>query len=66
MFLSSIPVECTVGDPNNQVGDGLEMYIVLAKGRTLPETVMDLLPEELSSRGDGERVFVLKRDLKKD
>jgi 20S proteasome subunit beta 6 len=58
--------ECIDDDPNNQVGDGLEMYIVLAKGRTLPETVTGLLPEELASRGDGERVFVLKRDLKKD
>jgi len=49
-----------------EVGDGLEMYIVLAKGRTLPETVTGLLPEELPSKGDGQRVFVLKRDLKKD
>jgi hypothetical protein len=42
------------------------MYIVLAQGRPLPEAVMNLLPEELPSTGDGERVFVLKRDLKKD
>ena len=52
--------------PNRQVGDGLEMYIVMAQGRPLPEAVTNLLPEELPSTGDGERVFVLKRDLKKD
>jgi len=49
-----------------EVGDGLEMYIVMAKGRTLPDAVTNLVPEELPSTGDGERVFVLKRDLKKD
>jgi len=49
-----------------EVGDGLEMYIVLAQGRTLPETVTGLLPEELPSKGDGQKVFLLKRDLKKD
>ncbi|KAF8477968.1 nucleophile aminohydrolase [Russula ochroleuca] len=49
-----------------EVGDGLEMYIVMAKGQTLPDAVTNLLPEELPSTGDGERVFVLKRDLKKD
>ena len=49
-----------------QVGDGLEMYIVLAKGRTLPDAVVNLRPQELPSTTDGERVFVLKRDLKKD
>jgi hypothetical protein len=42
------------------------MYIVLAGGRTLPEAVTNLMPEELSSAGEGERIFVLKRDLKKD
>jgi len=49
-----------------EVGDGLEMYIVLAKGRTLPDAVVNLRPQELPSATDGERVFVLKRDLKKD
>ncbi|KAF8272625.1 proteasome subunit [Lactarius quietus] len=49
-----------------EVGDGLEMYIVLAKGRTLPDAVANLRPQELASAADGERVFVLKRDLKKD
>jgi hypothetical protein len=42
------------------------MYIVMAKGQMLPDAVTNLLPEELPSTGDGERVFVLKRDLKKD
>ena len=51
---------------HDQVGDGLEMYIVLAKGRTLPDVVTNLMPEELPSTEEGERIFVLKRDLKKD
>ena len=38
----------------------------MAKGQTLPDAVTNLLPEELPSTSDGERVFVLKRDLKKD
>ena len=42
------------------------MYIVLAKGRNLPDAVENLRPQELPSAADGERVFVLKRDLKKD
>jgi hypothetical protein len=42
------------------------MYIVLAKGRALPDVVTNLMPEELPSTEDGERIFVLKRDLKKD
>ena len=47
------------------MGDGLEMYVVLARGRSLQglEGVKSL--EELSTDG-GERVFVLRRDLKKD
>jgi len=49
-----------------EVGDGLEMYIVLAKGQALPDVVTNLMPEELPSTEDGERIFVLKRDLKKD
>jgi 20S proteasome subunit beta 6 len=49
-----------------QVGDGLEMYIVLAKGRTLQSMGVDAQAQEVSARPDGERVFVLRRDLKKD
>jgi 20S proteasome subunit beta 6 len=56
----------SITSPICQVGDGLEMFIVLAKGRTLPDAVVNLRPQELPSTVDGERVFVLKRDLKKD
>ena len=53
-----------------QVGDGLEMYVVFAKGRS-PQGLQGLqlrgaTVTELSSVGDGERVFVVRRDLKKD
>jgi 20S proteasome subunit beta 6 len=42
------------------------MYIVLAKGRTLQglESVPGL--QELTGTDEGERVFVVRRDLKKD
>jgi len=49
-----------------QVGDGLEMYIVLAKGRTLHETESIGGLQELTTTDEGERVFVVRRDLKKD
>jgi 20S proteasome subunit beta 6 len=51
---------------SRQVGDGLEMYIVLAKGRGVQglEGVRGM--QELSVADDGERVFVIRRDLKKD
>jgi len=49
-----------------QVGDGLEMYVVLAKGSTEQglEGVMGV--EEVTKTMDGERVFVVRRELKKD
>jgi len=54
-----------------EVGDGLEMYIVLAKGQELhgldklrPGAVQSV--QELTATNDGERVFVLRRELKKD
>ncbi|EIN12190.1 proteasome subunit [Punctularia strigosozonata HHB-11173 SS5] len=49
-----------------EVGDGLEMYIVLAKGRTLQglEGIRGL--QELSTTPEGERLFVVRRELKKD
>jgi 20S proteasome subunit beta 6 len=53
-----------------EVGDGLEIYVVLARGRT---QLADQLgasagARELTTGGrtDGERIFVLSRDLKKD
>ncbi|KAF8585019.1 N-terminal nucleophile aminohydrolase [Ramaria rubella] len=50
-----------------EVGDGLEMYIVLARGRNLQGLEGVKGVQELSTLGDGgERVFVLRKDLKKD
>lgn len=56
---------------SNQVGDGLEIYVVLAKGRDTQD--FDAirarnvhLTQELTVTDDGERIFVLRRDLKKD
>ena len=49
------------------MGDNLEMYVVLARGRNLQglEGVKDM--QELSAMGDGgERVFVVRRELKRD
>ncbi|KAF8531974.1 nucleophile aminohydrolase [Gautieria morchelliformis] len=50
-----------------EVGDGLEIYVVLARGRSLQglEGVKGM--EELSALGGGgERVFVVRRELKRD
>jgi len=49
-----------------QVGDGLEMYVVLAKGRTLQGLEGIRGMQELTTTDDGERVFVVRRELKKD
>ncbi|TFY66000.1 hypothetical protein EVG20_g5089 [Dentipellis fragilis] len=49
-----------------EVGDGLEMYIVLAKGRNTQGMESLHGVQELSSKLDGERVFVVRRELKKD
>ncbi|KAF9651357.1 proteasome subunit [Thelephora ganbajun] len=54
-----------------EVGDGLEIYIVFAKTRDLQdfETIRAKnvhLIQELTVAEDGERIFVLRRDLKKD
>lgn len=57
-----------------EVGDGLEIYVVLARGGS-SQGLADALKsssgpaqqvKELSTRTDGERIFVLRRDLKKD
>jgi 20S proteasome subunit beta 6 len=49
-----------------EVGDGLEIFIVLAQGRGTHE--LDSTPglQELSTSSEGERLFVLRRELKKD
>jgi hypothetical protein len=39
------------------------MYIVIAKGSSLQPGID---AQEVSTRTDGERVFVVRRDLKKD
>jgi len=52
-----------------EVGDGLEMYVVLAKGTSALQ-VQDLhaIPgvTELTTTDDGERLFVVRRNLKRD
>ena len=55
----------------DEVGDGLEVYIVLARDRDLQDLEpirarKDQFTQELSVTEDGERIFVLRRDLKKD
>lgn len=53
-----------------EVGDGLEIFVVLAAGRgpsgleSLPH-VQEITPGALTSI-DGERIFVIRRELKKD
>ncbi|TFK48820.1 N-terminal nucleophile aminohydrolase [Heliocybe sulcata] len=49
-----------------EVGDGLEIYVVLAKGRDLSGLEGFAGLQEVSSRSDGERIFVIRRELKKD
>jgi len=49
-----------------EVGDGLEMYVVLAKGSALEglDAVQGIT--EMTTTDDGERVFVIRRNLKRD
>ncbi|KZT69571.1 N-terminal nucleophile aminohydrolase [Daedalea quercina L-15889] len=49
-----------------EVGDGLEIYVVLAKGRSTQELASIGGLQELSTRAEGDRMFVIRRDLKKD
>ncbi|KAG1739416.1 nucleophile aminohydrolase [Suillus paluster] len=49
-----------------EVGDGLEIYIALAKGRNLQGTESIRGLQELTVAEEGERLFVMRRDLKKD
>ncbi|KAF9805021.1 hypothetical protein IEO21_09220 [Rhodonia placenta] len=49
-----------------EVGDGLEMYVVLAKGRSIEELADVAGVQELTTRADGDRMFVIQRELKKD
>jgi len=49
-----------------EVGDGLEMYVVLAKGRSTEELSSIRGAQELTTRADGDRMFIVRRELKKD
>lgn len=59
-------MDLTVHPPIIQVGDGLEMFVVLAKGRTLQGLDAIRGMQELTTTDDGERVFIIRRELKKD
>ncbi|THH05895.1 hypothetical protein EW145_g4464 [Phellinidium pouzarii] len=51
-----------------EVGDGLEVYVVLAKNHSPQrlEALSGAHVREVTSHTDGERVFVIQQDLKKD
>ncbi|KAL1937841.1 hypothetical protein VTO73DRAFT_12861 [Trametes versicolor] len=49
-----------------EVGDGLEIYVVVAKGRS-PQGLDGMRGvQELSAKADSDRTFVIRRELKKD
>jgi 20S proteasome subunit beta 6 len=48
------------------VGDGLEIYVVLAKDSTSFQGLENVAAQEMTAANDGERVFVIRRELKKD
>lgn len=49
-----------------QVGDGLEVYVVVAKRRSAQGLESMRGVQVMSTRPDGDRVFVIRRELKKD
>ncbi|KAI6101936.1 nucleophile aminohydrolase [Pisolithus sp. B1] len=49
-----------------EVGDGLEIYIILAQGRSLQGLEGVKGVQELTISEDSERIFVIRRELKKD
>ncbi|KAF9494540.1 N-terminal nucleophile aminohydrolase [Pleurotus eryngii] len=49
-----------------EVGDGLEIYVVLAKGASTQALEGIRGIQETTVTNDGERVFVIQRELKKD
>lgn len=50
-----------------EVGDSLEMYVVLAKDSPSIQALQNIGGiKEKTSTADGERIFVIRRDLKKD
>jgi 20S proteasome subunit beta 6 len=50
------------------VGDGLEVFIILAKGKTLEglEGVAGIEEVTTQPEGELERTFIVRRELKKD
>ena len=51
----------------DQVGDGLEIYVVLAKNSNSLQGLQSYRGiQEMTVGAGGERVFVIRRDLKKD
>lgn len=51
----------------HQVGDGLEIYIALSKESASIQDLRDVRGvSELTATENGERVFVVRRELKKD
>lgn len=50
-----------------EVGDGLEIYVVLAKNSNSLQGLLSIRDiHEVTSNNDGERTFVIRRELKKD
>ncbi|KAH8822617.1 nucleophile aminohydrolase [Flagelloscypha sp. PMI_526] len=50
-----------------EVGDGLEMFVVLAKSSPLAQQVATIPgTQELTATNEGERIFVVRRNLKQD
>jgi 20S proteasome subunit beta 6 len=50
-----------------EVGDGLEIFVVLAKDSNSLQSLQSYGGiQEVTSNADGERMFVIRRDLKKD
>ena len=56
MFLFLIPMDGYIDEFEHQVGDGLRDVHCYGKGRTLPDAVTNLLPEERPGTGDGEGI----------
>jgi len=50
-----------------EVGDGLEIYVVLAKNSNALQSLQSYRGiQEVTTNAESERVFVIRRDLKKD
>ncbi|KAF5361293.1 hypothetical protein D9758_010297 [Tetrapyrgos nigripes] len=49
-----------------EVGDGLEIYVVLAKGSSLQGLEKLTGAQEVTATSDGERVFTVRRSLRRD